>query len=331
MLNVRRHVQNNRPAVMLAVILALCLASLATGTEATLLHNGIKRVIALTTYPVLKAQAWAAATAEAATDYVFNVARMRRENESMRGELIQMRQALATGRETEMQNRRLRESLGFVREATRLDVVPAAVLESYKGMLKIDLGRQDGIVPNMAVIAPLGVVGVVIEAADFSANVATLHHPDCKVGAMVQRNRLRAYDGVIHAGGSDLSQICTMYYIDLKHEVKVGDPVVTTPESIFPSGYPIGTVSAVHEGEALWKWAEVTPSADPYGLDEVFVVRRSTPLPEDIEGPPVDTSRQLVAQEAALTEEQVEAARKKKAATPPPAPDLRAPQERFAP
>ena len=313
------------------MLVVLCLASLASGTQSTILHSGIKRVIALTTYPVLKAQRWAADAADAGTGYVLRAGQTRRENEALRGEVIQLRQTLASARELELQNRRLREDLAFVREATRLEVVPAAVLESYKGMLKIDLGRMDGIVPNMSVISPEGVVGTVIESADFSANVATLHHPDCKVGAMVQRNRLRAYDGVIHAGGSDLSQICTMYYIDIKHEVRVGDFVVTTPESIFPSGYPIGKVSQVHEGEALWKWAEITPAVDPYGLDEVFVVRRSAPLPEDLEGPPVDPSAQLVAKETTLAEESAQPAPKVKKVPPPPPPDLRAPQERFSP
>lgn len=330
MLNVQRHVQNNRPTVTLIVLVILCLASLATGTESTILHGAIKRAIALTTYPVLKLQHIAGDTADAATSYVIAAGRIRRENDELRKEVIELRQNLAMRREYELQNRRLRSDLDFVRGATRFQVKPAAVLESYKGMLKIDIGTSDGVQPNMSVIAPEGVIGIVVEAADFSANVATLHHPDCKVGAMVQRNRLRAYDGVIHAGGSDLSQICTMYYIDIKHEVRNGDLVVTTPESIFPSGYPIGTVTEVHEGEALWKWAEITPAVDPYSLDEVFVVWRSTPKVEDLEGPPPNPEAQLVAEEVKLTDDTPPGAPRPKKAAPPP-PDLRPPQERFAP
>lgn len=330
MLNVQRQVQRNRPVITLAVLVLLCLVSLGTGTQSTILHSAIKRVIALTTYPVLELQHWVTGTFEAAKDYTISANKMRRENATLHEENIKLRQGIAAAREFEAQNRRLREDVGFVRNATRFEVIPAAVLESYKGMLKIDVGLHEGIVPNMSVITPEGVVGVVVDAADFNANVATLHHPDCKIGAMVQRNRLRAYDGVIHSGGSDLRQICVMYYIDIKHDVKVGDYVVTTPESIFPSGYPIGKVTAVNEGEALWKWAEITPSVDPYALDEVYVVRKSTPLPEDLEGPPVDPSAVLVAKEPAK-EEKTEAPKKKVVAAPPPAADMRPPQERFAP
>lgn len=332
MISVQRQVQNHRPTVILAVLVLLCLISLANGTESSLVDRLIKRTIALTAYPVLKAQDFVSGAVSGATQYVVGVGEMRRENARLHEEVIKLRQAVARGREYELQNHRLRDQIAFVRGSTRFDVTPASVLESYKGMLKIDLGSRDGVVSNMAVIAPEGVVGIVVEVADFTSNVATLHHPDCKVGAMVQRNRLRAYDGVIHAGGSDLSQICTMYYIDIKHDVRAGDYVVTTPESIFPSGYPIGKITAVNEGEALWKWAEVTPSVDPYRLDEVFVVRRSTPQPEDLEGPPPNPEAQLVAKEAPVAEDPTLSPPKPKpVATPPPPADLRPLQERFAP
>lgn len=331
MISVQRQVQNHRPTVILAVLVFLCLLSLANGTESTLVDRVIKRAIALTAYPVLKAQDFVANTAGHASQYIIGVGEVRRDNEQLHEEVIKLRQALARGREYELQNQRLRDQMGFARDSTRFDVVPAGVLENYKGMLKIDLGSRDGVVANMAVIAPDGVVGIVIEVADFTSNVATLHHPDCKVGAMVQRNRLRAYDGVIHAGGSDLSQICTMYYIDIKHDVRAGDYVVTTPESIFPSGYPIGKITSVNEGEALWKWAEIKPAVDPYTLDEVYVVRRSTPLPEDLEGPPPDPDAQLVAKDAPVAEDPSLPAPKPKPAAPPPPPDLRPLQERFAP
>ena len=331
MISVQRQVQNHRPAVILAVLVVLCLLSLANGTESTIVHRVVERVIALSVYPVLKVQDFVADSVGSASEYVISVGDMRRENETLQREVIKLRQGVARGREYESQNQRLREDMGFVRDRTRFDVVPASVLENYKGMIKIDLGSRDGVVPNMAVIAPEGVVGIVIEVADFSSNVATLHHPDCKVGAMVQRNRLRAYDGVIHAGGSDLSQICMMYYIDIKHDVRAGDYVVTTPESIFPSGFPIGKITAVNEGEALWKWAEIAPSVDPYSLDEVFLVRSSTPQPEDLEGPPPDPTAQLVAKEAPVAEDPlVPAPKPKKEVAPPPA-DLRPLQERFAP
>ncbi|MCC6142187.1 MAG: hypothetical protein IT368_00115 [Candidatus Hydrogenedentes bacterium] len=108
-----------------------------------------------------------------------------------------------------------------------------------------------------------------------------------------------------------------MEYIDLKDEVRVGDQVVTSPESLFPSGYPIGTVTAVHGTGTLWRTAEIDPAVDPYALDEVFVVTTYSSATEDLEGPPPEAVEETVELEAD--------------AQPPPAADMRTIQERFAP
>ena len=118
-----------------------------------------------------------------------------------------------------------------------------------------------------------------------------MHHPHCNVGAMVERNRLRAYDGIIKASKSDLSVICTLEYIDVNDEVRIGDVVVTSPESVFPAGFTIGMIARVHHSETLWRYADVVPAVDPYGLDEVFVVKRAAMTSDALAGPASEVLR----------------------------------------
>lgn len=284
-LNLTQFFNAHRPAMVLAALVMLCLFSLATGFESTLIHRTVVRLVSLTAYPFLEARLLLENGADRMMTAVFSQESLRKENESLRQEVALMRRALAARSEMVAENRRLRSYLGFLEREPRLLLEPARVIESLKGAITIDRGSRHGIEPFMGVITPQGVVGVVTTVADFSARVATLHHPDCKIGAMVERNRLRAYDGVLHADGS-FRLICSMWYIDLQDDVRVGDRIVTSPESIFPSGYPIGTVRAVHEGETLLKHAEVEPVVDPYRLDEVFVIRAAGPRLEDYQGPP---------------------------------------------
>ena len=63
-----------------------------------------------------------------------------------------------------------------------------------------------------------------------------------------------------------------MHYIDLKDEVREGDEIVTSPDSVFPSGYPIGIVVGVPQRGRLSQSAVVLPAADPSRVDEVFVL-----------------------------------------------------------
>lgn len=274
-----RLIAQNRPVVILAVIVSLCLASLISGTEATLIHKGVKWAVTVTAYPFLKTKDYVEKGADYAIDFVFSFDALRKENAALHDELATLKTAVARRAEMYQENQRLRVMLNFARNEPRLTLEPVRVLESYKGMLRIDRGSVNGIKESMGVITPDGVVGIITEVSPFTSVVASLHHRECRIGAMVQRNRLRAYDGVIHAAG-DLSNVCTMDYIDLKDEVRVNDVVVTSPESVFPGGYVIGTISAVHPSGSLWKTAEVIPAVDPYRLDEVYVIRRAA---DDVE------------------------------------------------
>ncbi len=234
-----------------------------------------------------------------------------------------MQVAAARARELEAENRVLREAMLFTRQTPEVLLEPARVLERYKGMLRIDRGSRHGVRAGMGVVAPEGVVGIVSETADFVSTVATLHHLDCLVGAMVLRNRLRAYDGVIHPAGTDLSGLCTMEYIDMKAEVRVGDLIVTSPESVFPAGLPIGRVRAINTEEgSLYKNAEVTVFTDPYRLDVVFLVRRAADDPSWLAGMDTDYLAMYEAARAAMGEP---------LATGAPSPDTRPVQERLAP
>jgi rod shape-determining protein MreC len=283
-LNLSAFISAHRPVLMLTTLVLLCLASLATGFESSLVHNVVIRIVSLTAYPFLESRALIETGVDRMISAVFTQEELRQENEALRQEVALMRRALSARNEMAAENRRLRADIGFLSSEPRLQLEPAKVIESLKGAITIGRGSRQGVEPFMGVITPQGVVGMVTNVGDFSSRVATLHHPDCKIGAMVERNRLRAYDGVLHADGT-FRLICSMWYIDMKDDVRVGDRIVTSPESIFPSGFPIGTVRAVHSGEALLKNAEIDPFVDPYRLDEVFIIKAAGPRLEDFQGP----------------------------------------------
>lgn len=284
-MNLTRYLAAHRPEVILAVLSVLSLISLFTGTSSTIIHNFLSRVVSITGYPVLVARTAVEEAFHYTFDFVWSYNALRRDSELLRETHANYQITLAREEELAAENRRLRGMLDFARAEPRLTQVPARVLESLRGMITIDRGRAHGIEPRMAVITEAGVVGMVTEVYDFSAAVATLHHRDCRIAAMVHRNRVRAYDGVVKANGTDYNYICTMDFIDMKNDVRPGDIVVTSPESLFPAGLPVGTVSVVHEtGGALWRWAEIEPAVDPYVLDEVFVVKRYVPEQEFFTG-----------------------------------------------
>ena len=323
MLNVGRILSEHRPVVVLAVLVGASLLSLIRGTESSVVQRGVVRAVAATAYPFLSAKNRVADAVTRAYRFVADFEGLQKESGALTAEVARLKNGVARLASLEQENGRLRRLLNFTREHPQLTLEPVSVLESYKGMIRIDRGAVNGVRPSMAVITDEGVVGVVTEVADFTSTVATLHHMDCKVGAMVERNRLRAYDGVVHSSGSDLTRLCTMEYIDMKEDVRVGDIVVTSPESLFPAGYLVGRVSAVHDSQgSLWKSAEITPAIDPYRLDEVFLIRRDVEDPAYLAG----TRGDFLAEAAAA-----QAASGAAVARGGETPDTRTLQERFAP
>jgi rod shape-determining protein MreC len=309
-----RWIGRNRPEILLFLLIGLSLLSLIQGTEAGIIRTFIRNAVSVTAYPFVQVMNGFEDATTYALDFVFYYDALRDDNAALREQLAAMKLAINAKQELAAENERLRSKLNYEYDQPRLELRPVRVIESFKGTLKIDHGSLHGMRDALCVITPEGVVGIIIETGPFTSVVATLHHPDCRVGAMVKRNRLRAYDGIIHASGSDLSRICTMEYIDLKDDVRTGDLVVTSPESLFPSGYPIGTVTAVHGTGTLWRTAEIAPSVDPYTLDEVFVVLAYSSATEDMEGPPPEVEPEMIPE-----------------VEPPRPQDMRTIQERFAP
>ena len=292
--------------MILAVAAALCLVSLATGTRAALIRNGIRATVSVTMYPFLKGLKGAQDGFDYATGLVFAYDSARKEARASEQQLADTMQRVARHNELAAENARLRRMLNFVRNQPRLTLEPVEVIESFKGIVMIDRGSLDNIREAMCAVTADGIVGLVTQVDLMVSNVVTLHNADCKVGAMIQRNRVR---GTIHGSGSDLSRYCTMNYIDMKDDVREGDLVVTSPESAFPTGYPIGRVVDVDDTGTLWKIAYVEPAVDPYRLDEVFILRQAA-LPAAELAAPSPSGKPSVA---------------------PMTPDKRSIQERYAP
>jgi len=103
----------------------------------------------------------------------------------------------------------------------------------------IDKGKKDGIVPDMAVLSPNGVAGVVSDVSDNFSTVMSLLNPNSRVSArIVPINQI----GTVVWMGSDPS-VAQVIDIPQHLMVTVGDSVVTSGYSdVFPKDILIGTV-----------------------------------------------------------------------------------------
>lgn len=192
------------------------------------------------------------------------------ENRSLREKIAALEAKLLSLSELEAENVRLARLLDVSVEH-ELEGLVARVIgydaSEWRQSVVIDRGRNDGVLPGMAVVERGGLVGQVIASSTGSAKVLLVIDPASGVDGVHQTSRAR---GVVTGDGRQAS----WDFVLREEEVQVGDRIFTSGlEGIFPRGLLIGTVSSVDERRSgLFKSIEVHPHVDFATLEQVFVV-----------------------------------------------------------
>lgn len=196
----------------------------------------------------------------------------RAENQRLRDELMATRVRLQEQQALALRGAQLEELLAL-RQHTALRTLAANVVAGADSIVfktvTIDVGSSSGLRKDMAVIAPAGVVGRIIEQPPlYAAKVQLLVDREAGAGAIVERS---GAGGVVV--GHDGDPPLRMEYVSNLADVKLGDRVVTSGiDGIFPRGFPIGTVERVERGAGLYKEIWLRPAVDFSGLGAVLVV-----------------------------------------------------------
>jgi rod shape-determining protein MreC len=203
------------------------------------------------------------------------------ENENLRRELQTLQVRLQEERAQGQRSDSLRQLLDLRQRAeldtTAAEIIAAGASPEFRTMT-IDKGSSDGLQPDMAVIAPAGVVGRVILPSARAAKVQMLIDRNAAAGALIERTRAQ---GVIIGQGDTLR----MEYVPGTADVQEGDLVVTSGiDGIYPKGFAIGTVESVDRGPGTYHVIGVRPAVDFSRLEEVLVVLTPSPAKAADEG-----------------------------------------------
>jgi rod shape-determining protein MreC len=159
-------------------------------------------------------------------------------------------------------------------KSTAAEVIGASTSTDFK-TLTIDKGTGDGVLADMAVIAPAGVVGRVVVPSVRAAKVQLLIDSDAAAGVVIERSRSQ---GVVVGAGEDLLR---MDYVSEVADIIVGDLVVTSGiDGIYPKGYVVGKVESVEKSVTKYKQILVRPAVDFSSVEEVLVVLTPPPARE---------------------------------------------------
>jgi len=135
--------------------------------------------------------------------------------------------------------------------------------------ITINRGRKDGVAKDMGIISGAGVVGMVADVTDHFAIVKSLLHSKSQFSAMLADDKaVGSFTWV-----SNLDPHKGVLSLQNEAKPKLGEQVVASGYSLFPTGIPFGKITNLHAKEGgLLLNVEVNLSVDFTKLQYVYVV-----------------------------------------------------------
>lgn len=272
--------QRRRARVVLAVLvlvsLVLVTADFRSDEGGPL--DGVRRVATAVFAPV---QASATAVVEPVGRFftgVGDLATTFEDNQRLRERVAELEERRRSTDDVARENDELRALLGM-QEGRGWETVSATTIgigpSNYEWTITIDVGTEDGVAEDMAVVDGDGLVGRVVLAERSTSRVLLTIDPNFAAAARVAGN---GEVGNLSGRGSEL---LLLDLLDPGAEVGPGDEVVTSSYAfgVFPPGVPVGVVEALDEETPdLTRSVRVRPYVDFTSLGALLVVRT---FPED--------------------------------------------------
>ena len=180
-------------------------------------------------------------------------------------------------------NEKMKEALKLQDTLNDYTLINATVIarnpDTWRDIVTINKGANDGLIPQMSVMSDNGLVGKVLDVNPTSARVALLSNNDntlVRVAAMIQGEKESIYGTL--TGFDHEKNILIMSQIQATQEIKVGDKVVTSGlGGVSPSSLYIGTVEEVAMDRfGFYKEVRIKPAADTNDVRYVTVVKRTS-------------------------------------------------------
>ena len=173
------------------------------------------------------------------------------------------------------ENERLRQLLGLTHRLAN-PYVAAEVLHQAQATdgrtLLLSVGSRDGVAAFDPVVAPEGLIGVVLNAAARTSIVMTWAHPEFRVSAFTVTGNAA---GVVAPSASGSGEGALEFRgVPYRDSVPVGTLVLSSGlGGVYPKGIPVGTVTGIVSEQAGWERVyRLLPSANPGSAAHVLVL-----------------------------------------------------------
>lgn len=199
---------------------------------------------------------------------------LKAENDALKQKNSELEQALRELESIKAENETLKEAMNLTEKYGEYKTVSGYVINkdisNYSNVFVINVGKNDGVEPNMTVIADKGLVGHVISVTNSTAKVQTIIDPSSSVSSTISASD----DSIIVKGVLDSESLLKATYIPTKANLVLNDSIETSGlGGIYPKGIHVGTIKEIVNTKNITdRYALIETAVDFSKLDTVLVI-----------------------------------------------------------
>lgn len=203
------------------------------------------------------------------------------ENQQLKRSISQVDQLQVRVEDLEAENEKMRQELDLRQILSQFDTVSATVItrnpDQWMETLVINVGANEGIKKDMAVMSGKGLIGRIVEVNPSSAKVLLLTSQQSnagKVSARIQLGNGSSANGIV-SSFDPKSGHYKMTQIDPNAQIKVGDRVITSGlGGIIPSTLLVGEVISSNKDDyGLFQEVDIKPAGEMTDIRFVTVIK----------------------------------------------------------
>lgn len=205
-----------------------------------------------------------------------DIEKIRQENETLRAENETLKYQVLESQKILDENTTYKEMLNIQKEYQHYELVMGNIVfrehDNWTQTFTINVGKNDGIELNDAVVHEKGLVGYVSSVSETSAVVTTILDASTSVSVNISTiNEPAVLNGDLELKSKNRLKLT---YIPIDVEVAVSDMLYTSGIGImYPSSIPVGKiVEIVNNKSDVNRYALVEPSVDISKITEVAVI-----------------------------------------------------------
>lgn len=208
--------------------------------------------------------------------YFANKEKINKEKEDLENEVKDLKVKVLESNAILEENESLKKMLDIKKTYQHFNVKYSRILyrehDNWSKTFTIDLGKNDGIKINQAVVHNEGLVGYISKVNDNTSVVTTILDPSSSVSVVVSTSN----EPAILQGDLDLKakNQLKLTFIQLDSEISISDMLYTSGlGSNYPNSIPVGKITKiVNSKNDINRYAIVEPCVDIKKISEVGVI-----------------------------------------------------------